>query len=241
MSTARWTERVKKIWQHAQREANGDPVATFHLLMGMLHEPSGVAGTVLRDAKIELATVAAWRPRRLIDDLDGLAVCRGTMVTSRTATVLKNARAEMADLGHSCLGTEHLLLGLLRAPKNEACSILTAIGGNSIIDELRTTVRQLIGAPPIPSKAAFSDALTETEVIGVAAAYALSCRQRGRAPVDGELARIKSWALQARAHGKLLAMVLNGQLRVDVVDGDVVFRAPQAHTGDNVCLNVTAS
>ncbi|HUX34014.1 MAG TPA: ATP-dependent Clp protease ATP-binding subunit, partial [Gemmatimonadaceae bacterium] len=131
MNGYNFTERVRKVLAMAREEAarlHHEYVGTEHILLGLIREGEGVAATVLQNLNVELDEV-----QQKIED----TVRKGKAVqttgpdlpyTSRAKKVLELAMAEARELNHSYVGTEHLLLGLLREEKGIAAQVLTEAG-----------------------------------------------------------------------------------------------------------------
>jgi len=139
----RFTERAQKVLAIAQQEAlqfRHGYVGTEHLLLGLLEEQEGVAAKVLASMQIDLATV-----RNRIEQAMGYGNYSGTQITltPRAKKVLELAFDEARRLGHNYVGTEHLLLGLLREGEGVAAQVLTSLGVD--INLLRQKVIEMIG------------------------------------------------------------------------------------------------
>jgi ATP-dependent Clp protease ATP-binding subunit ClpA len=126
----RFNDRAKRVLALAQDEAirfNHNYIGPEHLLLGLVREGEGVAARVLTGLNVDLA-----RTRREVESLIG----RGDATTSpseialipRTKKIIELAIDEARQLGHSHVGTEHLLLGLVREPGSNAGAILKAQG-----------------------------------------------------------------------------------------------------------------
>ena len=111
----RFTQRARRVLAYAQEEAerlNHSYIGTEHLLLGLLREESGVAGKVLRDLNVQPERVT-----ELVERITGPG--RRTPfsridLTPRTRRVIELAVDEARRLGQHYIGTEHLLLGLIR-------------------------------------------------------------------------------------------------------------------------------
>ena len=132
---AKFTERARKALQYAQEEAKqaGYPyVGTEHLLLGLIREGEGVAGKVLErlDIKDDKVRAAA---KQMVEPPHG-AVSGEPSLTPRTKRVLEHSVEEARRLKHNYVGTEHLLLGILREGEGVAAHILNAYGadGNKV-------------------------------------------------------------------------------------------------------------
>ena len=139
-----FTDRVRKVLAAARDESvrlRHDYVGTEHILLGLLSEGEGVAMATLRQAGVD-----PQRVREMIDESvrPGRAAVRGELpYTSRAKKTLEYAMETAREFNHSYVGTEHLLIGLLREEKGIAGQVLNALG---ISLELAVkTTSQLLG------------------------------------------------------------------------------------------------
>ena len=144
----RFTERARSAIEGA-RTAAGELGHSFvgseHLLLGVLRETEGLGSRVLRENGIDEESVTAR-----LEKLEGRGV-PGTPVqglTPRAKRILRQAAADAARLGHSYVGTEHLLLGILREPDSTAARLLTAQGGD--LNRICTDVLSRFSPEPRP-------------------------------------------------------------------------------------------
>jgi ATP-dependent Clp protease ATP-binding subunit ClpC len=141
-----FTDRVRKVLAMAREEAirlQHDYVGTEHILLGLIREGEGVAATVLMRMSVDLEQVH----ERVEDSVrKGKAtIALGELpYTSRAKKVLEFAMAEARDFNHSYVGTEHLLLGLLREEKGIAAQVLNSLGVN--LDEARSETLKVLGS-----------------------------------------------------------------------------------------------
>ena len=122
----RYTDSVKNAWKFAAAEASklgSDYVGTEHLLLGIAHEKDSAGGKILNSLGV---TVEAVEP--LLAGQAGRFARRELYVAPRTKRVLEMAEEEANDLSHSYIGTEHLLLALLREGSGVAMQILDRFG-----------------------------------------------------------------------------------------------------------------
>ncbi|MCO5215014.1 MAG: ATP-dependent Clp protease ATP-binding subunit [Thermomicrobiales bacterium] len=144
----KFTDRARKVLTLAQEEAqrfNHNYIGTEHLLLGLVRENDGVAAKVLANMGVQLSKV-----RSAVEFIIG----RGdSMVTSelgltpRAKKVLELAIDEARRLNHHYIGTEHLLLGLVREGEGIAAGVLESLGVN--LERVRTQVMQVVSqAPP---------------------------------------------------------------------------------------------
>lgn len=141
----RFTDRARKVVSLAKSEAlrlNHDAIGTEHVLLGLVQEGSGVAANVLRFLNVDLERVR----EELEKIVHGIPV-RGTQgnlpFTSHAKKVLELAVEEAGLLGHNYVGTEHLLLGLLREGEGLAARILLNLGVQ--VGNVRAEVLEFLG------------------------------------------------------------------------------------------------
>lgn len=135
----RFTDRARRVIVLAQEEArllNHGYIGTEHLLLGVVHEGAGVGVTALESLGISLDGLRA-QVERMIGE--GERPPSGHIpFTRRTKTVLEQANREALQLGHSQIGTEHLVLGMLREGDGVAGQVLDKCGAR--LDQLRDAV-----------------------------------------------------------------------------------------------------
>jgi hypothetical protein len=139
----RFTDRARKVVVLAQEEArmlNHDYVGTEHILLGLIHEGEGVAAKALESLGISLEAV-----RQQVGEIAG----RGEQAppghipfTPRAKKVLELTLRESLQLGHSYIGTEHILLGLIREGEGTAAQVLVRLGAD--LNRVRQQVIQLL-------------------------------------------------------------------------------------------------
>ena len=143
----RFTERARKVVVSAQEEARffgHDYIGTEHLLLGLLHEDEGVAAHVLGslnvtlDKACEQVESVVGRGEEGIGDRVGQAP-----FTTRSKRALESASREALQLGHNYIGTEHILLGLVRESEGGAAHVLSNLGVDP--DKVRREVVRMIG------------------------------------------------------------------------------------------------
>jgi len=124
----RFTDRSRRTLVLAQDEARSlghEHIGTEHLLLGLLEEGTGVAARVLTDLGV---TLEAARARVPAAPAGGPATVGAPPFTPRAKSVLEYALREALQFGHSYIGTEHLLLGLVREDDGSAARILADLG-----------------------------------------------------------------------------------------------------------------
>src|ERR671929_1308396 len=145
MNGYNFTDRVRKVLAMAREEAirlQHDYVGTEHILLGLIREGEGVAAAVLTNLSVDLEQVQ----ERIEESVrrGKATIALGELpYTSRAKKVLEFAMAEARELNHSYVGTEHLLLGLLREEKGIAAQVLTDAGVN--LDAARAETLRLLG------------------------------------------------------------------------------------------------
>ena len=135
------TDRARRVVVLAQEEArmlNHNYIGTEHILLGLIHEGEGVAAKALESLGISLEAV-----RQQVEKIIGQgqqAPSGHIPFTPRAKKVLELSRREAASLGHDYIGTEHILLGLIREGRGVAAQILTGLGASH--DLVREQVRR---------------------------------------------------------------------------------------------------
>jgi len=139
----RFTEKARRVVIYAQEEArmlNQNYIGTEHLLLGLIREQDGIAAKALESLNISLEDVHGQ-----VEELIG----RGTYVpnghipfTPRAKKVLELSLREALQLGHNYIGTEHVLLGLIREGEGVAAQVLLNLGAD--LEKVRSAVIQLL-------------------------------------------------------------------------------------------------
>ena len=145
---SRYTERAQRVIVLAQDEArrlNYDYVGTEHLLLGLIREGEGIAAKALQSLGIQLEQVRS-EVEKMIGK--GSAPTRGEIgFTPRAKKVMVELAIEEARmLGHNYVGTEHILLGLIREGEGVAAQVLINLGAE--LDRVRNQVIHLLGGAP---------------------------------------------------------------------------------------------
>src|SRR5262245_39802304 len=142
----RFTERARKVMTLARQEAqklNNDYIGTEHILLGLVQEGSGVAAQVLKNLDVDLKKVRG-EVERLVEPGTGPVQGNQLPFTPRAKRVLELAMEEAQTLGHNYIGTEHLLLGLIRESDGPAAHVLQNLGVKP--EDVREEVVDLLGA-----------------------------------------------------------------------------------------------
>ncbi|WP_144937165.1 ATP-dependent Clp protease ATP-binding subunit [Rothia kristinae] len=139
----RFTDRARRVVVLAQEEArmlNHNYIGTEHLLLGLIHEGEGIAAKALESMGVTLSAV-----REQVQDIIGpgqQAPSGHIPFTPRAKKVLELSLREALQLGHNYIGTEHILLGLIRAGEGVASQVLTKLGADP--SRVRQTVIDMI-------------------------------------------------------------------------------------------------
>ncbi len=149
----RFTQRARRVLSLAQEEAERfrhNTIGTEHLLLGLMREEGGVAGRVLRDLGLEQRRI-----EELVERLTRASSRSGTGqidLSPGTKRVLELAVDEARRLGHHYIGTEHLLLGLVRQTEGVAIEVLKRLGVSP--EEVRRQTRRVLQESPLQPRQA---------------------------------------------------------------------------------------
>ena len=139
----RFTDRARRVVVLAQEEArllNHNYIGTEHILLGLIHEGEGVAARALESMSISLESVR-FQVVEIIGQ--GSQAPSGHIpFTPRAKKVLELSLREALQLGHNYIGTEHILLGLIREGEGVAAQVLQQLGAD--LPKVRQTVIQLL-------------------------------------------------------------------------------------------------
>ncbi|HKV74731.1 MAG TPA: ATP-dependent Clp protease ATP-binding subunit [Gemmatimonadales bacterium] len=161
MNGYNFTDRVRKVLQMAREEAarlHHEYVGTEHILLGLIREGEGVAAAVLTNLNVDLEEIQQKIEETVKKGKAAAASGPDLPYTSRAKKVLELAMTEARELNHSYVGTEHLLLGLLREEKGIAAQVLTDAGVN--LEQSRAETLRLLGSDMPQSQQAASSAPT---------------------------------------------------------------------------------
>ncbi len=143
---SRFTERARKVIILAKEEAkrfNHDYIGTEHILLGLIKEGEGVAAAVLQNLGLSLETIRL-EVEKLVQPGPPTVVSGDIPFTPKAKKVIELATDEARNLGHNYIGTEHLLLGLIREGEGVASQVLTNLGLD--LNKVRQEAMSLLGA-----------------------------------------------------------------------------------------------
>ncbi|MFM9065844.1 MAG: ATP-dependent Clp protease ATP-binding subunit [Planctomycetota bacterium] len=141
----RFTDRARKVMQLANQEAqrfNHEYIGTEHILLGLVKEGSGVAANVLKNLEVDLRKIR-MEVERLVQSGPEMVTMGRLPQTPRAKKVVEYSMEEARNLNHNYVGTEHILLGLLREQEGVAAQVLMNLGLK--LDEVREEVLNLLG------------------------------------------------------------------------------------------------
>jgi len=141
----RFTDRARKVMQLANQEAqrfNHEYVGTEHILLGLVKEGSGVAANVLKNLDVDLRKIRV-EVEKIVQSGPDMVTMGKLPQTPRAKKVIEYAIEEARNLNHNYVGTEHLLLGLLREQEGVAAQVLMNL--NLKLEEVREEVLNLLG------------------------------------------------------------------------------------------------
>src|SRR6266852_2974872 len=143
-----FTERAKKALSLAQEEAEKSHhsyIGTEHLLLALLREDEGLASKVLHNLGVEVGKV-----RQAIESIvgrNGRFIVQQIITTSRVKKVIEISFEEARRMGHNFVGTEHLLLGLLREGEGIAAQVLEDLGATT--DRVQAEIERILRDPTV--------------------------------------------------------------------------------------------
>jgi ATP-dependent Clp protease ATP-binding subunit ClpC len=142
----RFTERARKVIILAKEEArrfNHDYIGTEHILLGLIREGEGVAAAVLQKMGVSLENIRL-EIEKLVQPGPTTQIIGDIPFTPRAKKALELAAEEARALGHNYIGTEHLLLGLIREGEGIASQVLLNLGLD--LNTVRNEVMELLGS-----------------------------------------------------------------------------------------------
>ena len=141
----RFTDRARKVMQLANQEAqrfNHEYIGTEHVLLGLVKEGSGVAANVLKNLDVDLRKIRL-EVEKIVQSGPDMVTMGKLPQTPRAKKVIEYALEEAKNLNHNYVGTEHLLLGLLREQEGVAAQVLMNLGLK--LEDVREEVLNLLG------------------------------------------------------------------------------------------------
>jgi Clp amino terminal domain, pathogenicity island component/ClpX C4-type zinc finger len=144
----RFTDRARRVLVLAQEEArllNHNFIGTEHILLGLIQEDEGVAAKALAELEISLDAVRTAVAETI--GLSGTVPSGSPPFTPRAKKVLELSLREALQMGHNYIGTEHILLGLVREGEGVAAQVLVRLGAD-LARVRQTVVRLLSGYSP---------------------------------------------------------------------------------------------
>ena len=161
----RFTERARKVFQLANHEAQRlkhDNVGTEHILLGLLKEDSGVATHALKNLLGNPFTIA-MEVERLIHPGIGVSIANSLPRTPGAERIIQHAIEEAQNLNHNYVGSEHILLGLLRDQEGVAARVLRKHGLK--LDDVRLEITRILQHPADDTcKGRFSGSTASTQL-----------------------------------------------------------------------------
>ena len=228
----RFTDRARRVLVLAQQEARvlgHNFLGTEHLLLGLIRETEGVAAMALAQLGIRLDDVRD-RVKETVGPA-GSAPTGSPPFTPRAKRVLELSLREALQLGHNYIGTEHILLGLVREGEGVAAQILASLGGD--LARVRQQVLQILAgyAPPRPVEGERFRTRVEGPRCGRCDAL-LSTSARYRtlevAPGDGELGRgpLSAVVIYCGRCGTVLGPRIDIGAKLTRPEGEAVYGSP---------------
>jgi len=160
----RFTERARKVIILAKEEArrfNHDYIGTEHILLGLIREGEGVAAAVLQKMGVSLENIRL-EVEKLVQPGPTTQIIGDIPFTPRAKKSLEMAAEEARNLGHNYIGTEHLLLGLIREGEGIASQVLMNLGMD--LNSVRNEVMELLGSA-LPGQGQGQQAKTKTPAL----------------------------------------------------------------------------
>src|SRR5947209_7097494 len=192
MNGYNFTERVRKVLAMAREEAarlHHEYVGTEHILLGLIREGEGVAAAVLTNLNVDLEEIQQKIEETVKKGKAAAAAGPDLPYTSRAKKVIEFAMSGARELNHSYVGTEHLLLGLLREEKGIAAQVLTDAGVN--LEQARAETLRLLGSEmpsgPAPSGSGAQAPSPKSEKKSKTPALDHFCRDLTQLAAEGQL------------------------------------------------------
>ncbi|MEO2148661.1 MAG: Clp protease N-terminal domain-containing protein, partial [bacterium] len=143
----KFTDRARKVMTLARKEAEHfqhDFIGTEHILLGLVQEGSGVASTALKNLHVDIGKIRAEIEKQVQSGHGMAHHGKQLPFTPRAKRVLELCSEAAKELRHNYIGTEHLLLGMIREEQGLAASVLKELGVS--LDDVRTEVLEILGA-----------------------------------------------------------------------------------------------
>ena len=164
---SRFTDRARKVMQLANQEAqrfNHEYIGTEHVLLGLIKEGSGVAANVLKNLNIDLRKIRL-EVEKLIQSGPDMVTMGKLPQTPRAKKVIEYSMEEARNLNHDYVGTEHILLGLLREKEAVAAQVLMNLGLK--LGNVRAEVLAILGHGISASNRDIPDSTKMLEILGM--------------------------------------------------------------------------
>src|SRR6187399_2183891 len=184
----RFTDRARRVVVLAQEEArllNHSYIGTEHILLGLIHEGEGVAAKALESLSISLEAV-----RNQVEEIigqGGSSPSGHIPFTPRAKKVLELSLREALQLGHNYIGTEHILLGLIREGEGVAAQVLVKLGAD--LSRVRQQVIQLLSGYQGPAGSTGGTGRTEQAPAGVGASSKEADEKGGNSQILDQFGR----------------------------------------------------
>jgi ATP-dependent Clp protease ATP-binding subunit ClpC len=179
-----FTDRARRVLVLAQQEA-GDLghsfIGTEHILLGLIVEEKGIAAKALAQCGVELED-ARREVQEIIGPQSAPAEPGSPPFTPRAKKVLELSLRESLQLGHNHIGTEHILLGVIREGEGVACQVLAALGADA--GEVRRAVIGLLGSPAREQHDPSAQGTWVATASGRRASRRVACSFCGRQPPE---------------------------------------------------------
>jgi ATP-dependent Clp protease ATP-binding subunit ClpC len=188
MNGYNFTDRVRKVLQMAREEAarlHHEYVGTEHILLGLIREGEGVAAAVLTNLNVDLEDIQQKIEETVKKGKAPAPEGPDLPYTSRAKKVLELAMSEARELNHSYVGTEHLLLGLLREEKGIAAQVLSDAGVN--LEQARAETLRLLGSDMPAGKGGAAPSSSRSEKKSKTPALDHFCRDLTQLAGEGQL------------------------------------------------------
>ncbi|MBM7580739.1 ATP-dependent protease ATP-binding subunit ClpC [Jeotgalibacillus terrae] len=189
MMFGRFTERAQKVLALAQEEAirlSHSNIGTEHILLGLVREGEGIAAKALQTLNLSTTKI-----QEEVEELIGKGTEQSPSVhyTPRAKKVIELSMDEARKLGHSYVGTEHILLGLIREGEGVAARVLNNLGVS--LNKARQQVLQLLGSNEAGSQQASNASANTPTLDGLARDLTVIAREGSLDPVIGRSKEIQ--------------------------------------------------